>query len=192
MALYRIYVFLHVLGVMGWVLALGVEAAALFELARASDLERQREALALFRRNRILGPLAALLVLGPGIYMAQTAWSPHPAWVGAGYLTFILVFSIGAVVTGRGVLRLERAVRAATETTRAIEARLTGLRISLGARIGLLLGATYAMVVKPQAAAAVAAVVIGLALGLLAALTASRGAASRPSTGTREATLSSR
>jgi hypothetical protein len=191
MALYRIYVYLHVLGAMGWFLAMGIEAAVLFQLARATSLERRREALAGFRGNRLLGPVSALLVLGPGIYMAQTTWTPHPPWVGMGYLTFILAFLLGAAVTGRRMIRLERELGAATDPSRAIAVPLTALRVSLYARIGLLLGATYAMVVKPQAVGGVAAVVIGLAVGLLAALAANRGV-SRSSASTGVATASTR
>jgi hypothetical protein len=54
----------------------------------------------------------------------------------------------------------------------------------LYARIGLLLGATYAMVVKPQAGGAIAALVIGLTVGLLAALAAGRGNSSRSNANT--------
>jgi hypothetical protein len=182
---YRIVVYLHVLGVLGWFLGLGVEAAALVQLGRAGSLERKREALSVFRDNRVLGPISALLVLGPGIYMAQTVWSSHPPWVGLGYLTFIVVFALGAALTGRPIIKLERAL--AAEPPRDVAAPLGMLRVSLYARLGLLLGVTFAMVVKPEALGCVAGVALGLALGLAAALAANRSAGSRSSASSQNA-----
>jgi hypothetical protein len=53
--LYRIVVYLHVLGAMGWFLTTGVEAVVLARLARASTGLEQRDALASLRPTRILG-----------------------------------------------------------------------------------------------------------------------------------------
>lgn len=81
---YKIVVYFHVLGVLGWFFATGVEAVALSRLGRASGGAAQRDALGVLGLNRVLGPICALLVLGPGIYLAQTVWSGHPAWVEIG------------------------------------------------------------------------------------------------------------
>lgn len=163
MAAYRIVVYLHVIGAMGWFLTMGLEAASLALLARAEGLAATRAALLPLRGNRVLGPITALLVLVPGVYMAETAWTAHPPWVGLGYLTFMLVFLLGAVITGRATVRFERAVREG----KLPPAPLTALRYSLFARLGLLVGVTFAMVVKPDALVCVLSVLFGLLCGVL-------------------------
>jgi hypothetical protein len=177
--LYRIVVYLHVLGAMGWFLTTGVEAVVLARLARASTAPEQRDALASLRPTRILGPITALLVLVPGIYMASTVWTGHPPWVGLGYLSFIIVFVVGAAITGRRMTRLEKALGAANaDLTRAVEVPLTPLRAAFYVRVGVLLAVTFVMVVKPEAAVGFVALTLGIALGLVAAF-----AKRRPSSG---------
>jgi hypothetical protein len=188
--LYRIVVYLHVVGVLGWLFALGVEVIVLAELAKAATSEQQREALGMQRINRVIGPVAALLVLGPGVYMAETVWSAHPSWVNLGYLTFIAVFVLGAAVTGRITVGLERGLKERAHV-QPLAVSLAPLRYSLYARVGLLLGATFAMVVKPQTAGGVSALCAGLAVGLLAAFAANRGG-SRSSASTGAAISSTR
>lgn len=163
MAGYRIIVYLHVIGAMGWFLTMGLEAASLSLLARAQGVDALRAALSPVRVNRVVGPITALLLLVPGVYMATSVWSPHPAWVGLGYLSFILVFVLGAAVTGRASVRFERALRDGKE----VPVPLAPLRYSLFARLGVLVGVTFAMVVKPDALVSALSVAIGLLVGLL-------------------------
>jgi hypothetical protein len=170
-ALYRIVVYLHVLGAAGWFLSAGLEVASLVLLTRARDLDAARTALAPLRANRVLGPSAALLVLVPGVYMAESVWSARPAWVGLGYLTFIAVFVLGAAVTGRATVRFERRLGEPSMPSPPLSA----LRYSLFARLGLLAGVTFAMVVKPDAAACVTSVLLGSVLGVAFAAAANRG-----------------
>lgn len=163
MAAYRIVVYLHIMGAMGWFLTMGLEAASLSLLARAQGVDALRAALSPVRANRVLGPITALLVLVPGVYMATSVWSAHPPWVGLGYLTFILVFLLGALITGRATVRFERALRDGNLPP----APLAALRYSLFARFGLLAGVTFAMVVKPDALACALSVLLGLFSGVL-------------------------
>jgi hypothetical protein len=175
---YRFVVYLHVLGAMGWFLAAGVEAVVLGRLARAASGAEQRDALAPLRLTRVLGPITALLVLGPGIYMAATVWTGHPPWVGLGYLSFLIVFVLGAAITGRHLARLEKTLGANADLARAVEVPLAPLRASFYVRLGVLLAVTFVMVVKPAAAIGSVALALGIVVGLVAAL-ANRGKARR-------------
>jgi hypothetical protein len=181
---YKIVVYFHVLGVLGWFFATGVEAVALSRLGRASRGSAQRDALGLLRPNRVLGPISALLVLGPGIYLAQTVWSGHPAWIGVGYLAFLIAFVLGAAVSGRQWVRLERALAASNDAERAQDVSLTALFTSFYVRVGVLLGASFVMVVKPQSIIAGVAISLGILFGLGVAL-ATRRAGARASNAQR-------
>jgi hypothetical protein len=184
MAFYRIYVYLHILGALSLFAALASEAAGLRQLARATNLERARDALATFQSNRVLGPISALLLLIPGIYLTETVWSSHPAWVASGFVVLVLVFGLGGGVTGRRITRLGRGfAEPGADTTSAIERVMPALRASYFGRLGLLLGVTFAMVVKPELGGCVAAILCGLSVGLAASVAVTRlpaPGASRP------------
>jgi hypothetical protein len=178
--LYRIVVYLHVLGAMGWFLAAGVEGVVLARLARSSTAPEQRDALAPLRLTRVLGPITALLVLGPGIYMAATVWTGHPPWVGLGYLSFLIVFVLGAAITGRHLARLEKALGASADLIRAVDVPLTPLRASFYVRLGVLAAVTFVMVVKPDAAVGLVALALGIVFGLGVAFANRSNARTRP------------
>jgi hypothetical protein len=163
---YQIVMYFHVVGVLGWFFATGVEAVALSRLGRASTAPAQRDALGVLRLNRVLGPVTALLVLVPGIYLAQTVWSGHPAWIGVGYGSFLLVLLLGAAVSGRQWIRLERALAAASDAERAHDISLTTLLASFYVRVGVLMAASFVMVVKPQSVIAGVALGVGILGGL--------------------------
>jgi hypothetical protein len=171
---YRILVCLHVFGVLGWFFAAGVEAVALARLGRATSASAQRDALGVLRVNRVLGPITALLVLVPGVYMAQTVWSAHPPWIGAGYLSFLIVFLLGAAISGRQWVRLERALAAQAAAEHARDVSLRALLTSFYVRMGILAGASFVMVVKPAALLTLLAVAAGILAGLAAASVAVR------------------
>jgi hypothetical protein len=175
MAFYRIYVYLHILGALGLFAALAIEATALRQLARATNLERARDALITFQSNRVLGPISALLLLIPGIYLTETVWSSHPAWVTSGFAVFALVFALGGGVTARRVARLGRGfAEPELDAASAIERVMPALRASYFGRLGLLLGVTFAMVVKPEWGGCVSAILSGLAISLAASVAVTR------------------
>ena len=162
MTLYSIALFVHVLGALLLFVTLTVEGVALRMLHRAAATEAALGAAALLRVNRIVGPLSALGVLIPGLYMTATSWG-WVAWIVVALVTWVVIAVLGAV-NGIRILALERS-----------QAFLTGIRnpmfvISWMARVGIALGVVFLMTVKPGAVAAVLAIVIsaagGAALGI--------------------------
>jgi hypothetical protein len=171
---YRIFVYLHVLGAFGLFVALGVEAALLVALSRARAVEQLGQALTALRVNRLLGPMSALLLLVPGLYMARSVWSSNPPWLVLSFATFLGVMALGAVVTGRRVVAFERALTA--NAGAGAPAPTAALRVSFFARLGLLIGVTYLMVVKPELGGCIVALLVGSVVGVLIALSVRRGA----------------
>jgi hypothetical protein len=169
---YRIFVYLHVLGAFGLFVALGVETALLVALSRARAVEQLGQALTALRVNRLLGPMSALLLLVPGLYMARSVWSSNPPWLVLSFATFLGVMALGAVVTGRRVVAFERALTA----NAGAPAPTAALRVSFFARLGLLIGVTYLMVVKPELGGCIVALLVGSVVGVLIALSVRRGA----------------
>src|SRR5512146_1116111 len=109
--MYSISLFLHIVGALGIFASLAIEQAGLVNLRRASTNAQAREWLALLRvLQRIQGP-SALVLLVTGLYMMATHWS-HQAWAGLGLVGMVLMAIIGAVVTGRRMKAIGRALPA--------------------------------------------------------------------------------
>ena len=169
MTLYSIALFVHIVGAVLLFVTLTVEGIALRQLHRAATMEAAQVAAASLRLNRIVGPLSALGVLIPGLYMMATNWG-WVAWIVVALASWLAIAVLGAV-NGIRILALERS-----------RALLTGIRnpmflISWSTRAGIALGVVFLMTVKPGAAGAVLAILVAAAAG--AALALVLGAARR-------------
>jgi hypothetical protein len=164
MTLYSIALFLHVVGALLVFVTLTVEGIALRQLRRATTIEAAQAAAASLRLNRIVGPLSALGLLVPGLYMTATTWG-WVAWIVVALVAYVAIAVLGAV-NGIRIQALERS-----------QELLAGIRnpiflISWLTRVGIALGIVFLMTVKPAAAAAVLAMLLAAAVG--AALGAAR------------------
>ena len=146
MTLYSIALFLHIVGAVLLFVLLTVEGFTL------------RQGTTGARFNRTVGPISALLILVPGLYMvaAGVGWA---AWVAVGIVSWVLIAVIG-VFTGISVLRGRLSARTAS--------------ISWAARVGMAVGVVFVMTVKPGLLAATAAVIAGALVGLAGGRVAAR------------------
>jgi hypothetical protein len=157
MTLYSIALFLHIVGALLLFVTLTVEGLALLQLSRAATKEAAAGAAGLLRLNRIVGPLSALGVLIPGLYMSATSWG-WVGWVVVALVSWAVIAVLGAV-NGIRILALERS-----------QALLTGIQnsmfqISWLTRVGIASGVVFLMAVKPGSVAAVLAILIAAAAG---------------------------
>ncbi len=157
MTLYSIALFLHIVGALLLFVTLTVEGLALLQLRRAATMEAAAGAAGLLRLNRIVGPLSALGVLIPGLYMSATSWG-WVAWIVVALVSWVVIAVLGAV-NGIRILALQRS-----------QALLTGIQnpvfqISWSTRVGLALGVVFLMAVKPGTVAAVLTVLVTAAEG---------------------------
>src|ERR1700694_3440512 len=162
MTLYSIALFLHIVGALLLFVTLTVEGIALRQVRRAATIEAARGAAALLRLNRIVGPLSALGVLIPGLYMMATNWG-WVAWIAVALVSWLAIVVLGAV-SGVRILALDRS-----------QALLTGIRnptflISWSTRAGIALGVVFLMTVKPGAAVALLAILLAAAAGAALAM----------------------
>jgi hypothetical protein len=143
---YSIALFVHIVGALLLFVLLTIEGAGL------------RAGFATAQVNRILGPISALAILIPGIYMVatQVGWKP---WVAVSITSWVLI-AAGGAYTGISVMRGRMATRTAT--------------ISWLVRIGMALGVVFDMTVKPDAIVAVIAILAGLVAGTAVGLATPR------------------
>ena len=148
MDLYSIALFAHIVGALLVFVLLTIEGLGL------------RFGFGYAQLNRVLGPLAALLILVPGLYMMQAQWG-WTGWVVTGLVSWVFIAVVGAY-TGIRVMRGSMDRRSAV--------------ISWLVRVGIALGVVFDMSVKPNALVSVVAVVVGIALGAAAGVVARRRA----------------
>ena len=137
MSLYSIALFFHIVGALLLFVLLTIEGVAL------------RQGFLAARLNRVLGPISALAILVPGLYMTASQWGGK-GWVVVGITAWLLI-AVAGTATGIGLL-------AGRLTTRAAAA-------SWSVRVGIALGVVFIMTVKPDLLLALVAVAAGAALG---------------------------
>ena len=157
MTLYSIALFVHVVGALLLFVTLTVEGLALRLLSRAAVAEAAKGAIAMLQLNRVVGPLSALGVLIPGLYMTATSWG-WVAWIVVALVSWVGIAVLGAV-NGIRIVALERS-----------NALVTGIRnplflVSWTARLGIAIGVIFLMTVKPGVIAAVVAILFAAAAG---------------------------
>ena len=140
MNLYSVALFAHIVGAILVFVLLTIEGLGLrlgFDYAQL---------------NRVLGPVSALLILGPGLYMMSAQWG-WAGWIVTGIASYALIAGAGAY-TGISVMRGRMNRSTAT--------------VSWLVRIGMAVGVAFVMTVKPSLALSVTAVLVGVALGAAA------------------------
>src|SRR6266849_3713056 len=91
MTLYSIALFLHVVGALLLFVLLTIEGVGL------------RVGFASASMNRILGPISAVTILVPGLYMMATAWG-WKGWIVVGLTAYVAIAVLGAY-TGISLMR---------------------------------------------------------------------------------------
>jgi hypothetical protein len=137
MSLYSIALFIHIVGALLLFVLLTIEGIALRQGFRAARL------------NRVLGPVSALTILVPGVYMTVSQWG-WKGWIVVSITAWVLIAVAGAA-TGIGLLAGRLNARAAAA--------------SWSIRVGMSLGVVFVMTVKPELLLAMIAVAAGVALG---------------------------
>ena len=137
MSLYSIALFIHIVGALLLFVLLTIEGVAL------------RQGFMAARLNQILGPISAVTILVPGLYMVASEWGAK-GWVVVGLAAWVLIAVAGAV-TGISLLRGRLTVRTAA--------------LSWSVRVGMALGVVFIMTVKPDFAPSALEVVAGAVLG---------------------------
>jgi hypothetical protein len=137
MTLYSIALFLHTVGAVLLFVLLTIEGVAL------------RQGLTAARLSRILGPISALTILVPGLYMVASQWG-WKGWIVVGIAAWFLIAVAGAA-TGISLLAGRLNVRAAA--------------LSWAIRVGMALGVVFIMTVKPDPTLSAIAVLAGAVIG---------------------------
>jgi hypothetical protein len=99
--LYTIALFIHIVGVLGLFTCITLELASLFGLHRAQLLEEVRAWTGLHQVIVWMFPLAALLTLGAGLFLALDAWGWKIPWIDVAFFAFITMGLLGRLNASR-------------------------------------------------------------------------------------------
>jgi len=184
MTVYNVVVFAHITSVIVMFAGVTADWLAVAGLRAARDAGLARAWVRTLEISAAFGPWARLAVLGAGLYLAVDAWS-WPGWIIVGLISWTAFVILGEPLTGRELRDMAAAVAAERGTLPpALIARLHLPRMwqAVLTRAGLGTGVVFIMSVKPPAAVAGAAVVLGALAGYSAArlTTRSRQATIRP------------
>jgi len=177
MSLYSLALFLHVVGALLLFVTLTVEGVALRLLRRAAAAAEATGASGMLRVNRIVGPISAVGVLVPGLYMTATSWGAV-AWIVVALISWVLIAALGAF-NGIRILALERSLANEGGPYALAQLRNPFFLESWLARVGIALGIIFLMTVKPGALGAVIAVVIAAAAGMALGIVLAAGRVNR-------------
>jgi hypothetical protein len=177
MSLYSLALFLHVVGALLLFVTLAIEGIALRLLRRAAAAAEIGGAAAMLRVNRVVGPISALGVLVPGLYMTATSWGAV-AWIVVALVAWALIAVLGAF-NGIRILALERSLAKEGGPSALAQHRNPFFLVSWLTRVGIALGVTFLMTVKPGALGSVLVIVIAAGAGVAVGVGLSAGRFSR-------------
>jgi hypothetical protein len=173
---YSIVLFIHLLGLLIATGAAAVTHVAYHAMRRSPTLsEAGRWGLTMKRASRAF-PIAVVLLLASGAYMASDRWSWSLPWVLAGLTGLAAIVVVGEAVLGRHGRRLGQTIGATIARhgdgpiTNEVRAQLDS-RVALSASFApplLMLAIVYVMTTKPGAVGSAAALLIASALAAAA------------------------
>jgi hypothetical protein len=178
MNVYSIVLFLHIVGALGLFVALGIEFLTVSRLRSAGTAEQAREWLSVLGSIRVIGPLALVTILVPGLYMAATG-TGWQGWNVAALVAMVVMAALGAASNAARMPGIGRSIgplRGALPAEARGRLRDPFVWSSIQIRAGIALGIVLNMTVKPETFAAVLALTAFALLGWAAALVTGRAA----------------
>jgi hypothetical protein len=166
---YRTVLYLHLIFLLLGIGAAAVIGTCLFHLRAAGTLADAAPWGMLAGKTERVFPVAILGLFATGAYLTSDLWTWDTRWIDVSIAALVVIALQGPVVAGRRAKALEHALKengpgplgdAARRMTRD-----TALWIITFANPGIVLGIMWNMTQKPGTVEAIAAVVIGYAVG---------------------------
>ena len=171
---YHTVLFLHFVSLFVGFGAAALMGTCLFRLRAAQTAPEAAPWGMLAGKTERAFPVAILGLFATGAYMTHKLWTWDTGWIDVAIVALVVLGATGILVASRRAALLEAALRASGPGPLSAEARkLTcdpALWIVTLGNPGLVLGVVWNMTQKPGTAGAIAAAVIGWAVGALLAL----------------------
>lgn len=171
---YSIALFLHIVGVMGFSVALGLEWTGLWQIQNAILPAQVRGWMGILKGVRRVGFASMLTTVLTGVYMMLTVWG-GVAWVIVSLGALVLVIALSLMLTGPQMAAIGRALTTASisQTIQSLASHPL-LWISIQTRIAIALGIVFLKATKPDWGGSLLAIGVAIVLGIVSAVSASR------------------
>jgi len=169
---YSIALFLHIVGAVGFFVALGLEWTGLSQLRSAMALEQVRGGMSTLKNVRKVGFVSMLTTVVTGIYMMLTVWG-GAAWIIVTLGSLVLVIGLAQVVTAPRMAAIGRALvaeKGPLSNTFHSLANQPLLSISIQIRVAIALGIIFLKIAKPDLGGSLLVIGVAIVLGLVSAL----------------------
>jgi hypothetical protein len=169
---YSIVLFLHIVGALGFFVALGLEWTGLSQLQSAMTLEQVRGSMGILKNVRRLGFVSMLTAVITGLYLMVTAWGSQ-AWILVTLGALVLVIALAQAVTAPRMAAVGKALiaeKGQLSTTFRSMANHPLLSISIQIRVAIALGIVFLKVARPELGGSLLTIGVTIVLGLAAAL----------------------
>lgn len=164
--------FLHIVGALGFFVALGLEWTGLREIGSAILPEQVRAWMGIIKNTTKLGMLSMLMLLVTGLYMVLTdvGWTP---WILVVLGAIVLAMAFSLVLTRPRMAAIGLAL--AKERAPASQgfhnlANHPGLWISIQTRAAIALGIVYLKIAQPDLGGSLLVIGVAIVLGVISAL----------------------
>jgi len=174
MSFYSLALFVHIVGVLGLFIAIGLQWISILRLHQAQTVAQVREGISLTAIQERLLPTASLLILLAGIYMTVTAWGWSTPWIDVSLAALIVQGALGGSVISRRLRAIHTAAAMAEASTGSIPAELKRqvndpvLRTAVQVNAVIGLGIVFLMTTKPGLVGALITLAAALVLGVVA------------------------
>ena len=169
---YSITLFIHIVGALGFFVALGLEWTGLRQIRSAMIPEQARGWMGILKSVRKVGFVSMLTTVITGFYMMATVWG-SVAWIYASLGALVLVIALSVVLTGPRMAAFGQALAKEkgplSQTFRNL-ANDPLLWISLQTRVAIALGIVFLKVTKPDLAGSLLTIGVAIVLGIASAL----------------------
>src|SRR5437899_9534603 len=172
---YSIVLYLHIVGALLLFVAMGIEFVTVSRLRSTGTAEQARDWLSVLGSIRVIGPVALVTILVPGLYMAATS----AGWEGWNILALVAMVGMAALGAASNAARMPAIGRSIGPLRGPLPAEArAGLRdrivwTSILTRIGIGLGIVLLMTAKPDLVGSIVTLVAFAAAGAAVAFATS-------------------
>lgn len=169
---YAIALFLHVVGALGFFVALGLEWVSVRQLRHAVMVQQVHQSVRSTDGARRVGMLSMMTLLASGFYMTITVWGGIP-WVLVSLVSLVLLSGVAVAVSGRRMAAVDRAAKGETGSVApSLQSLLQHPLLWMGiqTRVAIALGIVFLMTIKPPLTESLIAIGVSAVLGIVSAL----------------------
>jgi hypothetical protein len=169
---YSITLFLHIVGALGFFVALGLEWTGLSQIRSAMTLDQVRAWMGILKNVRKVGFVSMATTVVTGVYLMLTAWGGE-AWIIVTVGALVLVIALAQVVTAPRMAAVGQALvmgKGSLSKTFYGLANHPLLSASIQTQMAIALGIVFLKIAKPDLGGSLLTIGVAIVLGLASSL----------------------